>query len=77
MADADDADTVTVDILERFADGGGVLAVEDRLLDAAGDTGDFHEPVVVECGVVGGEADVDVHYRYYNTGPNLVRQQVF
>ena len=77
MADADDADTVAIDILEWTANGGGVLAVEDRLLDAASDPGDFHEPVVVEGGVVGGEADVDVHYRYYNTGPNLVRQQVF
>lgn len=76
MADADAADAITVDILEWTADGGGVLAVEDRLLDAAGDTGDFHEPVVVEGGVVGGEADVDVH-RHYNTGPNLRSQQVF
>ena len=77
MADADDADAITVDILERFADGGGVLAVEHSLLDAAGDTGDFHEEVVFKCCVIGVEADVDVHYRYYNTGPNLRSQQVF
>lgn len=77
VADADDADTVTVDILEWTANGGGVLAVEDRLLDAASDTGDFHEEVVFKCRVVGVEADVDVHYRYYNTGPNLRSQQVF
>ena len=76
MADADDADAIAVDVIEWTADGGGVLAVEHSLLDAASDPGDFHEPVVVEGGVVGGEADVDVH-RYYNTGPNLVRQQVF
>ena len=34
----------------------------DQVLDIAGGTGDFHEPVVVKCCVVGGEADVDVHY---------------
>lgn len=61
MADADDADAITVDILEWTANGGGVLAVEHSLLDAASDPGRFHEEVVVECGVVGVEADVDVH----------------
>lgn len=76
VADADDADAIAVDVIQRTANGGGVLAVEHSLLDAASDPGDFHEEVVVECGVVGVEADVDVH-RHYNTGPNLVRQQVF
>ena len=61
MADAVDADTITVDVIERFADGGGVVAVEHSLLDAAGDARDFHEEAVLKGGVVGVEADVDVH----------------
>lgn len=61
MTDADDADTIAVDVIERSADGGGVLAVEHSLLDAASDPSDFHEEVVFKCGVVGVEADVDVH----------------
>ena len=76
MADADDADAIAVDVIQRLANGRLVLAVEHSILDAASDPGDFHEEVVFEGGVVGGEADVDVH-RHYNTGPNLVRQQVF
>ena len=61
MADADDADTITVDVIEWTANGGGVLAVDHSLLDAASDTGDFHEEAVLESCVVGVEADVDVH----------------
>jgi len=61
VTDADNADTITVDVIERSANGGGVVAVEHSFLDAASDPCDFHEEVVFKGGVVGVEVDVDVH----------------
>jgi len=61
VADAHGADAVAVDVLERAADGGGVLAVEQSFLGLSEGLGDSHEEAVFKGGVVGVEADVDVH----------------
>jgi len=62
VTDADDADTIAIDILQGTANGGGVLAVDESFLGLLKGLGDCHEKVVFKCGVVGVEADVDVHY---------------
>ena len=61
VADADCADAVAVDVTERTANGGGVLAVEQGFLGLGESLGDCHEEAVFKGGVVGVEADVDDH----------------
>jgi len=62
VTDADNTDAIAVAVYERTTSGPLVVAVDHRFLDGATNTGRFHEEVVFKCGVVGGKADVDVHY---------------
>ena len=62
VTDADNTDTVAIDILQGTANGGGVLAVDESFLGLLKGLGDGHKKAVLESCVVGVEFNVDVHY---------------
>lgn len=61
LVNLDHAHTVAVDVFERAANTGGVLAVEDGILGLREGFGDCHEERVFKGGIVGVEGDGDFH----------------